>query len=476
MFLLFALHLIFTLQSPAVPYDAHFLFREVNYIQETGSPFIEDLLSYQGRIHIISLIFPYFATLLSLLLPDLGLLFALQILFSIGSVILLFNAASALYTRYWIATVLAILTATSTILFIATRETANPLQLFILFYLMLLWQFFKLPSSSTLFALIAVVATLTSPLSLVLIAGALIYLLLLFLEGLQFRKEELEPLGFSVVFILWFHLIVYKEVLVSYGSSVIWQSIPRELLSSFFQSLSLPIFIQLIGLIPLLLGLYGMYEALFIKRKRSILFVVAMTIASGTLLLFGYLPLIYGISITTLNFILLAGFGLQRLVTFLNKTRFSNGKKIMTALVIVLSLIFFISTLLSFNQTTGVIPAEKEFLSTVHLEDATILGTVEQGHALSYYTNQKNFYDTRFIFAPQPQQRYEDALKLFQAKSTTTILEITQNYGITHIYVSPQTHKQFNTQEFYFENNDCFPQIAKDSQYKLYEIQCSLKE
>jgi hypothetical protein len=475
--LVLSLHTFLTLSSPVTPYDAHFLFREVEAIAETQLPFTNDTLSYQGRSHIFSLLFPYLATILYLVLGQSFLLFSLQVLLVGLLFVVTYRATQTLYERRWISLVLAGLLATNTVLFAFFRQAANPTHLFFIFYLLALVAFFKLPEkqASSLFAVFVVLATLTSPFILLLALAILVYLLLLYLERMQQRPVELETLGFSVVFIVWYHLLIYKDILAIFGTQALWQSIPTQLLSTFFQALTLPLFIQLIGLIPLLLGMYAMYEGLFIRRKRSVLFLISLTLVCAVLLLLGFLPITEGLAFTALHFILLSGYGLQRIITFFTKTKIPRARQWLAVSTVSLSFLLFIPLLLSLQQVEGVTPEEADFLSSLSLEDATILASLEEGHAIAYYTNQKNFYDTSFILAPNAQERFLDARKVFQSKSLVAIIELTDYYDITHIYVSPYTRNQYDTDIFFFETDDCFEPVQIEGQRILYEVTCSRK-
>ena len=126
------------------------------------------------------------------------------------------------------------------------------------------------------------------------------------------------------------------------------------------------------------------------------------------------------------------------------------------------------------QEPEGITLEQENFLSSLDLpENAVILGHIEEGQALSYYTERKNYYDTAFILAPNPQQRVDDARQLFLARSSAPIISLTDYYRITHIYVSPLLRETYEQRTFFFEEDECFRLVAQNQNQEVYEVQCT---
>ncbi len=458
--------------ADVIPFDDFFTFRQVDQISSQGVPLLFDTLSYQGRFHPFTPFYFYLATIISLISSTYVVLLLSLLLFA-GFLLVLFFFVQRIYRRYWLSIFIVFLASTTILLVGSFSLISGELQLFFLLYLLLLFSFSRISEKGhfTKFLFILILATFTTPFSLIVILGFILYLVLLALERMQIRKEELEAIGFASLFILWYHLIIYKNFLVLSGTQFIWDSIPRELLADFFTSLSLPLLIQSLGFIPLFLGLYGMYDVLFVKRNRYVLLLTSFAFISGASLLIGLLPLYAGLTFVSINLLLLSGYGVTRLFSFFSYFSLPWAKNAFLITVSFFAISFFLIQLVTVEPPQGIDREELLAVQNLSLDQAVILSHIQEGHFLSFSTSQQTFFDQRFVFANTPQQRFEDARTVFQSQSLSRILEVVERYGITHIYISLYTRELYGQEEFFFESFECFYPIL-ESQAILYEIQC----
>ena len=470
---------IFVLTGVENPsYDSYFGMRQIDNIKQTGLPLIDDDLSYQGRTNNVDFVFYYMLAFFSIFIP-LKLLFMFGgVLVTLASLILIFLVSRKLYANRWIALIVTTIGGLSTVLFSSSLASLSPTSFFVLIYLGIIYAFItfaKTEANVALFIVLAIIGTLLTSLMLILLIGFIFYLVLLKLEKISTRKKELEVLGFTGIFILWYHLVIYRKLFQLYGAGSLWNSIPRELVSSFFQRISLPIIVLLIGVIPFILGLYAMYNSLFTQRRRYLLLLTSLSLSFVGLLFLGLIPVADGLLLTTINFILLSGFALKQLNTHFKKMNHPKVKYLLVAGLIVLALINFIPTVLSGVNLQTPSLAEEELLSSLSLpEGVTILANVKEGHFISYTTNRKNFYDEKFVLAPQPNQRYKDAKTIFLSTSKTKALSLLNYYNIRYIYLSDLTINENAVANYVFTDDPCFKLIGEIETARLYEVRCTL--
>lgn len=459
-------------------YESYFGMRQIEHIKQTGLPLIDDDLSYQGRTNNVDLVFYYVLTFLSILIP-------LKILFIYGGIfvtltilILIFLVSKKLYANRWVALLVTTIGGLSTVLFSSSLATLSVSSFFALIYLGMIYAFItfaKKEKNVTLFIILAVIGTLLTSLMLILVIGFALYPILLKLEKMTIRKKELEVLGFTGLFILWYHLIIYRKLFQLYGIASLWGSIPQDLLSSFFQKISLPSIVLLIGVIPFILGLYAMYNSLFSQRRRYLLLLTSLSLIFVGLLFLGLIPLANGLLLTSINFVLLSGFALKQLNNYFKKMNHPKIKYLLVAGLIILAFLNFIPSVLSgANLQTPSLEEEKMLNSQYFPEGATILANIKEGYFISYTTNRKNFYDEKFTLAPQANQRYDDAKTIFLSTSKTKILSLLNYYNIGYIYLSDLTIKEFGVTNYAFTNDSCFKLIGKTNTSRLYEVKCTL--
>ena len=287
----------FVTQSVMPSYESFYGIRQVEQIRSTGMPLLSDDLSYQGRVNVMGGLFYYLVAIFSFFIPLLLLFKYAGVVLSVFALWLIYLIAKKLFLNKWIALFVTFLGALTPIIFMHSLNTFTPLSFFIICYLGLLYLFLSLKHQQNIlfFVILLVISTLISSLVLVLIIGFLFYLLLLKLEHLTPRKKEIEVLSFAAIFVLWYHLLIYKKLFFLYGTHAIWQNIPPALLLSTFQKVTMPVALSFIGLLPLVLGLYGIYLALFQERRRWLVLLVSQTFAFAILIWLGFFQLQNGL-------------------------------------------------------------------------------------------------------------------------------------------------------------------------------------
>ena len=461
-------------------YDSYFEMRQIDHIKESGLPLIHDDLSYQGRTNTLNFLFYYFLAFFTLFIPMKLLFIFGGVVITLGSLFLIFLISKKLYANKQIALIVTLIGSLSTVLFTDSLFSLSSTSFFLLIYLGLIFTFItfvKKYQRLVLFVILSVIGTLLTSLFMVMFFGFILYLLLLLFEKLKLRNKEVEILSFAGVFAIWYNLIIYRSLFQLNGISVIWSRIPNEILSSFFQKFSLPVIILLIGIVPFLLGIYAIYQSLFVKRRRYLLFITSLTLVFLGFLFLGLLPFKEGLLFVTVNFIILSGFSLKQINSYFEKMNFPKLKYFLLFLVVLFSIINFIPSLT--NDYSFKTPSNNEevFLSNFSFpSDATILSNIKEGHFIAYTTNRKNFYDTQFNLAPDSEQRFRDSKKIYLSTSKISALSLLNFYDIDYIYVSDLTRKELGVNNFIFEKDPCFELKGNTSGSELYEVKCKLSK
>ncbi|MGM5481438.1 MAG: hypothetical protein ACQESE_03430 [Nanobdellota archaeon] len=470
----------FVLQTDAPSYESFYSMRQVEHIKETGLPIINDEQSYQGRMHVSYLFFYYVLAALSLIAPGFVLFKFFGILLSVLVTFMIFLLAKHLFSKDWIALFLAVIAAFTPTLFVSQINTLVPETLFVLIFLLVIMTFFTSSKRSSMmwFIILMILATLISPLSLVVITGFLFYFLLLRIEGMTVRKKELELLLFSGLFAIWYHLVLYKKLISLHGLQVISQSVPQELLLSMFKGLNVPLIIGFVG-VPLIgLGLSGIYYLLFDKRNKKLLLLTAMTFAFGLFTWIGFIPLATGLLYATVTLVLISGHTIQRLNSMFEKTIVPKTKIVVFVFFILILLLSFIPLLVYPETITGESPSKEELHTLRWIQDtvpadATVLADITDGHLLAAQGGVKTYYDTNFIFAPHPKQRFEDAKTMLLSQSKVSVLNLMNRYSIDYIYISPTLNQRFKDPTKLYEESDCFTKVYHTTTTEVYKRECN---
>ncbi|MFW5977013.1 MAG: glycosyltransferase family 39 protein, partial [Candidatus Nanoarchaeia archaeon] len=222
-----ATQLFLSSQTPNPSFDSYFEMRQIESIAQTGFPLSSDDLSYQGRTHAGGGLFHYLCFALSLILP-------LQILFKFGGIIFLVLIVifSYLITRYLFPTKgVALLTTTvvasSTVFLTTFANTLSSELVFAVFFLAATYTFLRFEHQNEKpwwFIGLVITSSFVSSLSLLFVVIFLFYFALLRLEKFSIKKKEFEAFLVSGLFVLWFHLLMYKKVLFLKGAQLLSQS------------------------------------------------------------------------------------------------------------------------------------------------------------------------------------------------------------------------------------------------------------
>lgn len=473
----FSSRLLISLQTEEFSYDAYFGLRQVENIQEHGLPLFEDPLSYGGRSHLFPPLFFYLIAAFSFL----GSTLAAKIvpnLFSSLIAIPIYLIAFRFTKNRSISVMAAFFSAFIPIFFARINDISSysfvvPLMFFFLYSLMRLNE--KRHIYLSLFFLVLLVLAHASVF--IIILSLLLYMMLVKIESMPVQNKKQEMILFASFLALWFYFIVYKKAFIIHGSLVIWQNIPLEILTNYFYDLNLIQSIYYIGLVPVILGIFGVYAVLFKAKKKNVLLVVAIFLTVLLLLWLKLLPFRAGLVFLGIAAVLLSSYTVKLAYSYLKKTKIPNLANWFLA---GLALIFLLTSVIpSFNlalNNMNTVPTSEEVTALNWLknntpENSTILARVEEGQMINYFTHRKTVIDDHFLMISDAQQRYEDVQEMFSLRLQTEVLRRMTNYGVDYIYFSGKFGPE---EKLYYAEDNCF-KLKYNETVKIYEVECTIK-
>ena len=109
--------------------------------------------------------------------------------------------------------------------------------------------------------------------------------------------------------------------------------------------------------------------------------------------------------------------------------------------------------------------------------NSTVLVSVREGHALSYFANRKNVIDDNFLLIENLDQRLEDLDDIYSTRFITGAISLINKYGIDYIMLTDKTREYYNLEEInYVKDKKCFNEVYKIDNLRIYESKCVIKK
>ncbi len=464
--------------------EAYFTLRQIDAIQGQGFPLYHDPLSFGGRDYLFSPLFYYLTSFFSILFSP----------WLVGKVLLNLSATSMLIFIYLItkkitgdeqsALFSAFVGSFIPIFFVATLNTFSIISFVfpLFFFLVYLYLTIETHRSTILFMGLFFLLALTHALGVVFLVSWLIYLILLKVNDLAPSRAEIEIGIFSLVLFLWTHLIIYKNAFLEHGFAVIWQNVPHSLFASAFKDLTLASALYLIGLIPLLYGVYAVfYHTFYNYQNKKILFLTAGTLATFILLLLKFIKIEIGlIMLGTIMSILFSEFYLH-IFEYLSTTRFAHYKKgiaVCLFFVVVFSSVFPSLVYGRRSVQDAVSPAELrayEWLRDTAAPGAVVLSSAQEGHLVTHIAQRKNVLDTNFLLIQDSNTIFDDVSTIYTTRYETEAIKLLGQYAVDYIVVSERLKQELPLNLGFLKDERCFRNVFSNSAVKIYESKCKLR-
>jgi hypothetical protein len=315
------------------------------------------------------------------------------------------------------------------------------------------------------------------------IFGLILYVILSYLEDTAVPRIYLEFVSFISFFFIWANFIIYKNAFLRHGFDVIWENTPSEILKTYFMNINVPDAVASIGFLPLIFGIYGVYNYIVKKKNKKILILVGMFLSSFILLWLKVLPaevcLVYiGGSLAVLFGVFLKDFNL-----FIESTKFTSRKNLFfTGIVLLLLITQIVPGIIAMSNESNSSPKPEYIESFRWLKnntenDSVILSIPEEGNLITYYGDRKNVIDTSFILIDDPGTILKDVNSIYTQKFKIEGLRLLEKYDVDYIILSENAKKKYGISEISYISSPCFYMAYKGNIiiYKLNKNSCTLK-
>jgi len=483
MFTLFT-RLYFSFSVPNYSSDsAYFNIRQIEYIQQTSKPLYDDYLSFSGRRLVFPPLFGYILAFAGLVFPINFTAKFFPNLFASSLVFFTYLIARRISKNSNIALFTAFISGFVPIFFQQTFNNISVYSIVMPLFFLLLYSFMSIKRKKWVYCYIVtiILLTLVHPSVILFIIGLWFYLLLTKVEGVKQDKAELEIIIFSTFFVILSQFLMFKKIFLFHGPLVIWQNIPKELLSNYFSQFSVLQAVYYIGIIPAFCGIYIIYRYIF-KEKQQNTYLLIGFIFSVTLLL--WLRLIEfktGLMFLGVIIVLLFAQFCRLALDYIEGTRVSMFVNLFG--IILLGFLVLTSVMPSFSlaQTTLKTSITDEEIDALNWlkqnspDDSVILGAVYEGNLITAIAQRKNVIDSNFLLIKDAEQRLRDVDRMYTTISMTDAIDLLNKYGVSYIYFSQKAKDTYGITDINYVDDKCFSAVY-DKKVKVYKSLCRMEE
>ncbi|RLE38279.1 hypothetical protein DRJ17_04405 [Candidatus Woesearchaeota archaeon] len=477
--IVFGIRLYLAFSTEYFSNEAYFNLRQIEHIRSNGLPLYKDDLSYHERTYFFTPGFHYILAFFSLFMPVSIACKIMPNLFATLLSVIIFFIVVELTKNRKVGLIAAFVVGFIPVLFsktinsISVYTLALPLMFLSLYFLMLINKDKKY-SIHTIITMI--VLMVVHPSIFYLIIGLLFYLMFIKQERLAQADSELEVFIFSILLVIWFYELVFKNALLVHGSRIIYKNIPKLLLQNYFAQVNILTLIVFVGFIPFILGLYVMYRYTFKEKKRALYIFIGMGIAIFLLLWLRWIELNLGMMILGVVMVILFSQYTKDLMVSLDKSKVSKIKWLLISgmLLLVILTSVFPSVGLAIVENKKVITNSDvealKVLKKLSEEPSVTLSTIEESHLISYFANDKSILDTNFLLVKDVDTVYEDIATIYTTPFINRAIELTEKYGVQYIYFSEQAKKNYGIKELKYADEPCV-ELLYSGNVQIYDVE-----
>jgi len=357
-------------------------------------------------------------------------------------------------------------------------NSLNNLSQYALLFPLLFYQLYCMLNLKThigRFILLAFLLPLLHPFSFILSIAMIFYTILLNLEGMKVIKLQKESILFYILISILVNLILFKKAFFSSGLLAVWQNLPIDLLAQHFTNINVLALVYNIGFMPLILGITGILIGLFKEKQKPAYLLSAMILATFVLLFLRLISIQLGMMFLGLLLALISALSIEKLISYLNMTKFIKYKQHIFFLGIILIVLTMIVP--SYFNAQNVIDNTLSYQEVQALnwikdnthENSTILASIEEGSYITGIAKRKNVADTNFMLAPD---RYTETKEMLITESQVKALQLMDKYDVDYIYLSQRTQKEKEIKHLKYINKKCFHTVFKNEKTTIFKVLC----
>jgi hypothetical protein len=478
--------LLFAFQTPNFSSDkAYFTLRQVEHITEHGLPIFEDPLSYSGRTLVQPPLFYYILSFFNLFLPITIVGKLLPNIFASLTIFITYLISLEITKNTKVAVFTSFISAFIPVFFSETVNNVSQYSLILPLIFFMLYCLIKIPKNKDFaiyFVITILLLSFTHPSVFIVVLSLILYTVLIKSENLFQNRAELEIIIFSTLFVIWSQFVIFKNAFLFHGPFVIWQNIPRSILTNYFSKITILEAISKIGIIPFIFGIYIIYKYVFKEKKRPIYLLLSFVFSVTALLWLRLIPLNAGLIILGAVLVLLFAQYFKLFLIYIQKTCFSKLENLFVALFI---LIFILTSVLPSLYYTNLTIASSisqneinalNWLNRNTRESDVILTSPFEGHLITSVAKRKNVMDSNFLLIKDINQRFEDVRDIYTTSIETEAIDLLNKYDVSYIYFSDRAKSFFNKDSLsYVNDEECF-ELVYNKKIQIYQSLCTLVE
>ncbi|MBI2107054.1 hypothetical protein HYT57_03650 [Candidatus Woesearchaeota archaeon] len=468
--LTFSARLFFSFQSEYFANDGAYLhLRLIESIKDSKNFITYDTLSYGGRdvvkpqlFHSIMALFSFIPNY-SKIIPELFISFIPIIVYLI---------AAELTKDKTAALITAFMSSLIPIVFKVTLNQVSPYSLAIPVILLMVYSLIRINETKflVLFVILSFLLPWINPSSFLFMLSLLFYIVIIVSESMDLSGIKKEAITFSFFTMFLLNLVIFRKVLLQYGASSINQNIPQKIFEYYFSNFSLSESLFIIGIIPLVLGIFGIYLGLHNSKNRDDIILLSSPIAAAlVLLMLKMIDLSTGILFLGIFLALTSALSIREILNYFSVTKLSAHYPIFVALFVFLILgVGIFSSLYYYESDVERYDIDDlKYLAENSDPNAVILSAFNEGNIVSYFSKRKNFVDSDFLLAPNPVQRLNEAEVVYKTFSESKALEIMKRNNVKYILLSENTKETYDIDKLlYVDDRSCF-EHERESVYKI---------
>ncbi len=427
--------------------DAYFHLRNISYFLENFSLMEYDSLSYGGRFvfyppffHIMMGVLSFGTVFMLKLIPEIFISLVVLVVYVIAKEIS-GNSYSALFA--------AGLSGFVPIMFSEVLNNISVYSFVIPVILLMLYLLNKLDNKKYLwiFAVCSFILPITHASAFIFAAACLLYFLITAGGAILPSRIEKEGILFSVLLIFLAEFIIYKEAFLKFGAGILRQNIPSNILADSFRQIQpLDLFVG-VGLLPLVLGVIGIYIALMRDKKKISYIFGAFALAVLLLVSLRMLTIYVAIFFLGIVMSIFSSLGALQIYRYFENFKLSLLKNSFVILLIVLFFLLSVSPSFLVAKTSPSVDSSKireiEWLARNTEKDDVVLADINDGHLIASLAGRKTVIDSNFIFAPNPKERAEDVNVVFTTVSEAAAMKVLRKYDVDVIYLSDDARRKY---------------------------------
>ena len=459
-----ALHLALSAQVSTLDSESYFVLRQADHIRHTGLPLFSDPLSYSGRVYLFQPLFHYLVAFFSFFTQAAVAGKIVQALCASAMVIIVYLIARHLTKNRTIAFISGMFAG-----FIPAAYTGlaslSPTSLSLALAFLLIYLFLRIEEEgmASFAIIVAVLSLLTSASLFILLFGILFYFIILGLEKMKPSTREGELATFLFFLAFWFDVLIYKKSFFYSGISTLWSNLPPALIENYFRNLSFLDILYSAGIVPLFLGVYGVYYVMFESKNRSTMLFVGIALSSFMALWLRLVPVEVGLAFLSTSVIILSSHTMKASLAAASKMRIKNmGIMIYSAII----LLFIITTVPALIGLAGQPEPQSQddinallWLKENTNESAVVLGRVREGFMISYFAERKNVADPNFLFLKEPDQTFSDVEGLYRLHLLSEAVRLLNKHSVNYVFFSTKTKKEYSINTLPYFTTQCFDKV-----------------